>query len=155
MFVVERFLLVEGTRNLNARILLTVPSVFLLLSHVSHTDLLPTYMYLPLPFSFHPLSLFPPLCLFFLNPLLLFFLHSSSPLAGSDYSPLIDYEFTMTQGQTFALISIPIISDDAIELRESFLASLSLVSPLQITVAPDVASITIEDDSEFCEGFMS
>ena len=62
----------------------------------------------------------------------------------------------MTQGQTFANISIPIIDDDAFELTESFLASLSLISPLtsQIIVAPDEASITIEDhDSECCGRF--
>ena len=62
----------------------------------------------------------------------------------------------MTPGDTFALISIPIIDDDAFELTESFSASLSLVSPItpRITVSPDEASVTIEDDdSEFCGGF--
>ena len=53
-------------------------------------------------------------------------------------------------------ISVPIINNDAFELMESFSASLSLVSPVtsRITVAPDEASITIEDDdSEFHGGF--
>ena len=62
----------------------------------------------------------------------------------------------MTPGDTFALISIPIIDDDAFELTESFSASLSLVSPItpRITVSPDEASVTIEDDdSEFRGGF--
>ena len=61
----------------------------------------------------------------------------------------------MNPGDTFALISIPIIDDDAFELTESFSASLSLVSPItpRITVSPDEASVTIEDDdSEFRGG---
>ena len=68
----------------------------------------------------------------------------------------MDFKFTMTQGQTFAIISIPIINDDAFELTELFSASLSLISPLtsRITVDPDEANITIEDDdSEFHGGF--
>ena len=62
----------------------------------------------------------------------------------------------MTPSQTYANVSIPIINDDAFELTESFSASLSLVSPVtsRITIAPDEASITIEDDdSEFHGGF--
>ena len=62
----------------------------------------------------------------------------------------------MTPGQTFALISIPIINDDAFELTESFSASLSLASPMtpRITVDLNVASVTIEDDDgEFHGGF--
>ena len=58
----------------------------------------------------------------------------------------------MTPGQTYANVSVTIINDDAFELTESFSASLSLVSPntSRITIAPDEASITIEDDdSEF------
>ena len=53
----------------------------------------------------------------------------------------------MTQGQTFANISIPIINDDAFELTESFSASLSVISPItpRITVDQDIANITIED----------
>ena len=68
----------------------------------------------------------------------------------------MNFEFTMTKGQTYANISVPIINDDAFELTESFSASLSLVSPVtsRITIAPDEASITIEDDdSEFHGGF--
>ena len=85
--------------------------------------------------------------LLFLNPHS-FFLLSPSPPAGSDYSSLMNYQFTMTQGQIFALISIPIINDTDLEPMESSLASLSLVShnTTRITVAPNEASITIEDD---------
>ena len=68
----------------------------------------------------------------------------------------MDFEFTITPGKTIAFISIPIISDDAFEQTESFLASLSVISPItsRITVFPDEASVTIEDDdSEFHGGF--
>ena len=85
-----------------------------------------------------------------------FFSSFPSPPAGSDYSSLMDFEFTMIPGQTFALISIPMINDDAIELTELVTANLSLISPIttRITVDPDEASVTIEDnDSEFCGGF--
>ena len=68
----------------------------------------------------------------------------------------MNFEFTITEGQTSATIPVPIINDGAFELTESFSAALSLVSPLtpRITIAEDEASITIEDDdSEFHERF--
>ena len=71
-----------------------------------------------------------------------------SPPAGVDYEPLIDFQFTMSRDQTSAQIPVTLINDTAFELRELFLASLSPVSPLssRITIAPDAANVTIDDD---------
>ena len=60
----------------------------------------------------------------------------------------------MTKGRNVFFIFVPIIIDDAFEVTESFLASLSLVSPLttRITVDSDEATVIIDDDDgEFCE----
>ena len=86
------------------------------------------------------------------------YVYSPSPPAGSDYNALMNFVFIMTQGQTSATIPVPIINDDAFELTESFSAALSLISPItpRITVAPNEAGITIEDDdSEFHGGVVS
>lgn len=82
-----------------------------------------------------------------------YFLLSSSPPAG--YCNCLT-DFIMTPGQTFALISIPIINDDILELTEFFSANLSLVSPQtpRITVAPDVANITTAGPSVFLSAFV-
>ena len=71
------------------------------------------------------------------------------PVASSDYTEISQRLLTFNSTTSFLSVAVEIVGDNTFEALEVFTASLSLVSPnasSQISINPQQANITIEDD---------
>jgi hypothetical protein len=64
--------------------------------------------------------------------------------APSDYTSTTD-TFTFSATQNRDCVDVPIISDNIVEVSESFFGNLDTTAP-RVTLAPDVTEITITDE---------